>query len=65
MTDGERPFAKRARELCPESDEHHDQVWFCMTCRMLELRLTPVTTLLADVLEDADLTLTIGDGRHD
>ncbi len=54
-----RPFAKRARELCPESDEHHDEVWFCTTCRLLEQRLTPIHMMPAfqALLEEADLTI--------
>lgn len=52
-----RPFAERARELCSESDEHHDRVWFCQTCRMLEQRLTPIADALREVLDDADLTV--------
>jgi hypothetical protein len=43
--------------MCPESDEHHDGVWFCQTCRALESRLTPITEVLKDVLADADLTI--------
>lgn len=54
-----RPFAARARELCSESDEHHDQVWFCTTCHLLEQRLTPITDALAGVLEDANLSITV------
>lgn len=55
MTD--RPFAAQARQMCPESDDHHDRVWFCLTCRALESRLTPITEALKDVLADADLTI--------
>ncbi|WP_301119609.1 hypothetical protein [Mycolicibacterium fortuitum] len=54
-----RPFAARARELCSESDEHHDQVWFCTTCRLLEQRLTPISDVLADALKDAALSVTV------
>lgn len=39
------------RDLCPESDEHHDSV--CLTCRMLR----PVSEVLKDILADADLTM--------
>jgi transcriptional regulator with XRE-family HTH domain len=53
-----RPYAAAARALCPESDPHHDRVWFCTTCRMLEQRLTPISDLLRGVLADADLTVT-------
>ena len=59
MKKNPRPFAARARELCSESDEHHDQVWFCTTCHLLEQRLTPITDALAGVLEDANLTITV------
>jgi hypothetical protein len=52
-------FAAQARSLCPESDEHHDRVWFCLTCRMLEQRIQPVSEVLRDVLADADLTLQV------
>lgn len=45
------------RDLCPESDEHHDSVWFCLTCRMIEQRLRPVSEVLKDVLMGADLTV--------
>lgn len=62
-----RPFAAQARELCPESDEHHAAVWFCQTCRLLEMRLTPITDVLGDLLKDAELTVTyhreVRDGR--
>lgn len=50
-------FARQARELCPESDEYHDQVQPCPHCKLLEQRLTPITEALADVLKDADLTV--------
>lgn len=53
-----RGYAAQARELCPESDEYHERVWFCGTCRLLEQRLTPVSDVLADALRDAGLTLT-------
>lgn len=49
----------KARELCPESDDHHVRVWFCMTCRGIAQRLQPVSEVVADVLADADLTLTV------
>jgi hypothetical protein len=49
--------AAQARSLCPESDEHHDRVWFCMTCKMLERRLTPISEVLRDVLWDSDLSV--------
>lgn len=49
--------ATQARQLCPESDEHHDTVWFCMTCKGLESRLTPISEVLHDVLDDAALTI--------
>lgn len=52
-------FAAQARSRCPESPEQHDRVWFCLTCRLLELRLTPVSEVLRDVLADADLTLQV------
>lgn len=60
MTDNPRPFAKQARRLCLESDEHHDRVVFCNSCRMLEQRLTPMHMLpgMAELLADATLTLT-------
>lgn len=45
------------RDLCPESDEHHDSVWFCLTCRMIEQRLRPIAEILKDDLADADLTM--------
>lgn len=57
MSDNPRPFLAQARRLCPETDEHHDRVWFCMTCRMFEQRLTPITVLLADLLFDASLII--------
>lgn len=43
----DRPYAAQARQMCPETDEHHDRVWFCLTCRGLETRLTPVSEFLA------------------
>lgn len=54
-----RPFAAQARRLCPESAEHHDRVWFCQHCRLLEMRLTPITDVIGDLLDDAGLTITI------
>lgn len=59
MTDNPRPFAEQARRLCPESDEHHDKVWFCGHCRMLEQRLTPLHMIPAfkALLADANLTI--------
>lgn len=57
MPAADRPFAARARALCSESDEHHDQVWFCTTCHLLEQRLT--TDVLADLLDDANLVITM------
>lgn len=61
MTDNPRPFAVRARELCPESDEHHDRVWFCEHCWRLEMRLTPLSMMPAmrELLKDADVSITI------
>ncbi|MCV7255669.1 hypothetical protein H7J86_26240 [Mycobacterium hackensackense] len=53
-----RPFAAQARRLCPESDEHHARVWFCETCRLLEMRLTPITTIMRDLLDDDALRIT-------
>lgn len=53
-----RPYAADARRLCPESDEHHDHVWFCQTCRLIEMRLTPITDLVGDLLADTDLRIT-------
>lgn len=50
-------FAARARELCPESDEHHDRVIFCTTCHLIARRLQPVHETLRDVLDDAGLTI--------
>lgn len=38
---------------------HHDRVWFCTTCKMLEQRLMPVSEVLASVLEDAGLAITV------
>lgn len=62
-----RPFAAQARQLCPESEEHHAKVWCCETCSLLEMRLTPVTHLIGDLLEDVDLHVTyhreVRDGR--
>lgn len=52
-------ISHRARQLCSESDEHHDRVWFCMTCKMLEQRLMPIDAVLASALGDADLTITL------
>lgn len=52
-------ISHRARELCSESDEHHARVWFCMTCKMLEQRLMPLSEVLASVLEDAGLAITV------
>lgn len=49
-------FSAQSRELCPESDEHHANVWFCLTCRLIEQRLQPITKALKGVLDDADLT---------
>lgn len=56
---GDRPFAAQARGLCPESVEHHDGVWFCQTCRMIEWRLTPVTELLRTMLDDDVLSVNV------
>ncbi len=61
---GTRPFAARARELCPESDEHHLRVWSCMTCQMLERRMMPISDVLADALDDADLSITVDWDAH-
>lgn len=60
-TPNPRPFAAQARQLCPESDEHHAKVWFCRTCRMLESRLTPLHDIpgMAEVLTDANLSITV------
>jgi hypothetical protein len=60
MTESPRPFAAQARQLCRESDEHHEKVWFCETCRMLEQRLTPIHMLpgIAEIMDDADITIT-------
>lgn len=52
-------FAAQTRELCPESDEHHEKVWFCLTCKALESRLTPISEALADLLADESLTVTL------
>lgn len=52
-------FAAQARDLCPESAEHHDNVWFCMTCKAIERRLGPIGETLQQVLLDADLCVTI------
>ncbi len=52
-------ISHQAREHCSESDEHHARVWFCMTCKALEQRLMPVDAVLASVLADADLTITL------
>lgn len=60
MTDNSA-FAAQARNLCPESDEHHDRVWFCMTCYALRKRLEPISDVLRDVLHDAQLTLRLPD----
>lgn len=51
-----RPFAQRARELCPDN---HDE-GCCQHCRLLELRLTPMHMIpgFADLLADANLTVT-------
>ncbi len=61
-----RPYAKAARDLCPESDEHHAKTWFCTTCRMLESRLTPLHEIpgMAEALADADVSITV-DWRAD
>ncbi|OHT87131.1 hypothetical protein BKG68_12600 [Mycobacteroides saopaulense] len=45
-------IAARARELCSESEEHHAKTWFCMTCKLLEQRLTPTYDVLAPLLND-------------
>lgn len=50
-------ISHRARQLCSESDEHHARVWFCMTCKMLEQRLMPISEVLADLLADAEVTV--------
>ncbi|RIT58862.1 hypothetical protein D2E90_20780 [Mycobacteroides abscessus] len=52
-------ISHRARQLRSESDEHHARVWFCMTCKMLEHRLMPVTDVLAALLNDAGLSITV------
>lgn len=52
-------ISHRARQLCSESDEHHERVWFCMTCKMLEQRLMPISDVLASVLEDAGPAITV------
>ena len=57
-------WSARARELCPESDEHHERVWFCMTCRTLAFRLQPISEVLADVLADADISITFDWRTH-
>lgn len=43
------PISHQARQLCSESDEHHDRVWFCMTCKTLEQRLMPVPVPRAEI----------------
>lgn len=50
-------ISHQARERCPESDEHHDRVWFCMTCKAIEQRLMPIDEVLAPDLSAADLTI--------
>ncbi|WP_234821250.1 hypothetical protein [Mycobacteroides abscessus] len=50
-------ISHRARQLCAESEEHHDRVWFCMTCKMLEQRLMPIGEVLADLLADVEVTV--------
>lgn len=52
-------ISHRARQLCPESDEHHERVWACMTCKALEHRLMPIGEVLAPLLEDAGLLITL------
>lgn len=52
-------ISHRARQLCSESDEHHDRVWFCMTCKAIESRLMPVADVLAPLLKDAGLSITL------
>jgi len=54
-----RPFAARARQLCTETDEHHARVWFCETCHLIERRLTPITDVLGDLLDDPTLRITV------
>ncbi|SHX32226.1 Uncharacterised protein [Mycobacteroides abscessus subsp. bolletii] len=49
-------ISRQARELCSESDEHHDRVWFCMTCKALELRLASVSEFVKGI---TDLSVTV------
>lgn len=49
-------ISHQARELCSESDEHHDRVWLCMTCKALEFRLMPIGELLKGI---TDLSVTV------
>lgn len=61
----DRPYAAQARQMCPESDEHHDRVWFCLTCRGLETRLTPVSEFLAELLsEEEPVTIRAAGSSH-
>lgn len=59
MVKASRGVSWRTRQLCSESDEHHERVWFCMTCKALEQRLAPVSETLAELLQSADLSVTI------
>lgn len=59
MVKASRGVSWRTRQLCSESDEHHERVWFCMTCMALEQRLAPVSETLAELLQSADLSVTI------
>lgn len=64
-----RPHAETARQRCPESAEHHAQVWFCTTCRLIEARFTPIfdTETLRQLLFDSDVEVHCKayDGRAD
>lgn len=59
--DNPRPFAEQARALCTELQEHHDTVWFCLSCRLLEQRLTPLSMQpeMVALLKEADLTMRV------
>lgn len=51
-------ISHQARQCCPESDEHHGRVWFCMTCKALEQRLMPIEAILGDLVTDLSVTIT-------
>lgn len=58
--DNEQSYiAAQARSLCSESDEHHERVWFCMTCMALRERLKPINEAITKALLESDISVDI------